>query len=556
MVDNRPFDVLPCPGPVAGSQPPSKNADGSRRPRLAGPTRRLSLGLGLALALGIAGCGGGGSGGKPAGGGPTGGVDGPGGQALDEGGGELPEVASHTTIAPLLTTIARPANLQIVADAQGNALLAWPDPAEAYQDAARVKAARYRRGSGWSAPVTLEAEPGTVRGLALGVDRNSGWIVATWHSRIDGATVERFIRFNPATETWEGLLERGGAIPPGTPVVTQLAVDGDGGFVAASTRNVTIDSRPVYRLYAARYRSSSGFETPVLVDATTPALASDPGFRLERLPAGGATVVWLRNEGATPSEQSHTLMAATQAGAGQPWQRQVLDTAPATGGLTGPQATNLSLNGRGRGVMSWRRLQQVDGGYQTRILVSRFDGQWQPPVMLDERNSTVDGATLAVPGARVNGHGDVNVVWWAADAAGYRRLWASRTDGTPEKQVAPALEPARLIDEGTAETDRYSLTSEYDDRGRLRIFWYDELSRAGSGGGGTDGERTEVRSLGYAPSTGWTPSLPVDVAIGKGSFGSLYTTANAFGDSFVGWVTPGAEPGQSDIVIRVEHPER
>jgi fibronectin type 3 domain-containing protein len=214
----------------------------------------------------------------------------------------------------------------------------------------------------------------------------------------------------------------------------QVAFGGDGHGMAVWQQ---LDGSVKLNIYAARYDTSTGWETEVLIDN---AIGDASGADVAVGPNGDAVVVWAQKDGTR-----RDIWSASYDAVSDTWGTPALLESNNNGQAVGVKVV---MDAAGDAVATWY---QNDGGYN--IYATRYvSGTWGAATLVG--NASPAGAAQ-IPDVGVAANGDAVVVWYESDAT-RDNIWANHFDvvggvwGTPELiesvNTGAALNPSVAVD--------------------------------------------------------------------------------------------------------------
>lgn len=279
----------------------------------------------------------------------------------------------------------------IAVDARGNAIAVWHQQDGVMRN---IWAARYERGTGWSAPFTIEQNAALADGPRVAMDAE-GNAIAVWIQQYVGAPSLWASRFTPAGG-WEApelveLMDGSAAVLP------RIAMNAAGHAVVA-----WYQQEAVANIYVNRYVPGSGWQGVQSIE-TYPL----PGYQpyVAVTPDGTAVVAWRQRNAANLSD-----LAASSAAPGGTWSTPVL-LESAVGNV---ETVDLAAAADGSVVAAWA---QADGQFQCWSSVFRPGTGWSAGERLDS------GALPCLfPRVATDGVGGVHFTW-EQDAGGTVSIW-------------------------------------------------------------------------------------------------------------------------------------
>lgn len=326
------------------------------------------------------------------------------------------------TPSRLNTSLADAEEPHVAVDARGNATAVWYQWDGAMRN---IWAARYERGTGWSAPFNLEQDAAYADSPQVAMDAE-GNAIAVWIQAHVSAPSLWASRFTPAGgwETPELLenMDGSAAIEP------RIAMNAAGHAVVAWYQNEATQN-----IYANRYVPGTGWTGAQSIDAHP-----QPAFvpRVAITPAGLAVVAWTQRNAAFQRD-----LAASTAPAGGAWSTPVL----VEQGSGDVDDVDLAAGAGGSVVAAWR---QADGTTQCRAAYLRNDGTWAASQRVDSQVAACQDPRVAV-----DARGGAHVVW-AQTSGAESAIWsnASTPDGSwgtatqVSTGVGEAIEPVIAVD--------------------------------------------------------------------------------------------------------------
>lgn len=308
----------------------------------------------------------------------------------------------------------------IAMDARGNAIAVWWQMDGVMRN---IWASRYERGTGWSAPFTIEQSAALADSQQVAMDAE-GNAIAVWIQTHVGAPSLWASRFTPAGG-WETpeLLE----LMDGSAAVTpRIAMNAAGHAVVAWHQQEAVAS-----IYVNRYVPGSGWQGVQSIEAN-----ALPAYNPEVVvtPSGMAVVAWRQRNAANQFE-----LFAAGAAAGGAWSAPVaVQTVAGTlGGLQLAAAPDGSV------VAAWS---QLGGQYQCWSRFFRPDGGWGQGARVDDGPLPCHDVRVATDAA-----GGAHFAW-AQDFGGTSAIWTRSVRaggwGPIERLTSggEALEPAIAAD--------------------------------------------------------------------------------------------------------------
>jgi hypothetical protein len=272
-------------------------------------------------------------------------------------------------------------------DAAGNETLAWREGRVRPElGASNVMVATRPPGGAWSAPVTVNEEPGSIDNLYLAVNA-AGAAVLTWQQASTGTEDPTPIMaaYRPAgSTTWLPPTHLGDSSDDDVPKV---------GIDDAGIATLVYEDATLHRVRVRRFEPGVGWGAARKISYRTPYWAG--GSALAVSPNGAVTVTWSQIKVYNKSSPRQFTRRMTAAG-------QSLPVVERRGGKA-VQSDALAIGGRGSAVAVWRNYWN-DVVAQT----SHRDGSWRHRVVLAKAQRNLYRYHFEV---RMNRRGDTLVVW-------------------------------------------------------------------------------------------------------------------------------------------------
>lgn len=279
----------------------------------------------------------------------------------------------------------------VAMDARGNAIAVWHQQDGVMRN---IWASRYERGTGWSAPFTIEQDAALADNPKVAMDAQ-GNAIAVWIQSHVGAPSLWGSRFTPAGG-WEApqLLE----LMDGSAAVTpRIAMNASGHAVVA-----WYQQEAVANIYVNRYVPGSGWQGAQSVE-TDPLPAYEPYVVVT--PSGRAVVAWRQRNALNVFD-----LVATSAAAGGAWSvPELVDTAVGTLG-----SIDLAAGADGTVVAAWT---QAYAQFQCWTSLFRPGEGWSA-------SERIDSGSLACHDVRAaaDALGGTHFTW-AQDFGGTSAIW-------------------------------------------------------------------------------------------------------------------------------------
>lgn len=302
--------------------------------------------------------------------------------------------ATATRLNASLADVQEP---DVAVDARGNAIAVWFQQDGVMRN---IWASRYERGTGWSAPYTIEQNAALADSPKVAMDAE-GNAIAVWIQPHVGAPSLWASRFTPAGG-WEApelveLMDGSAAVLP------RIAMNAAGHAVVA-----WYQQEAVANIYVNRYVPGSGWQGVQSIE-TNPL----PGYQpyVAVTPDATAVVAWRQRNAMNLSD-----LAAASAALGGAWSTPVLLEAAA--GTV--ETVDLAASPDGSVVAAWT---QADGQFQCWASVFRPGTGWAP-------GERLDAGPLPCLHARVaaDGLGGVHFTW-EQEVGGRAAIWTRYARG-------------------------------------------------------------------------------------------------------------------------------
>lgn len=268
-----------------------------------------------------------------------------------------------------------------------------------------VWSSRSSGGGTWSTPVRLETNVGNVTQLRLAIDRASGFGMLLWTQT--GATQDLHARALDPVNGWgpEARVENSAGVVG----VSSVGVDATGNAVAVWSQ---IGPATRFSIYASRYTTGGGWNSPVLVEnnETVGSVDGDPVVGVT--PAGNALVVWKRS-GAGGGDGLWSSGFAVPTG----WTTPTQVVADA-GSLQSIGRHDLAVAENAQALLVWGQLDINGGTGNNGIRFKRYDaGAWSQSSSAVAATVANNQGFISIPVLRTNAAGDAVVAWVEFDNA-------------------------------------------------------------------------------------------------------------------------------------------
>lgn len=286
-------------------------------------------------------------------------------------------------------------------DASGRALAVWftLEPGTPNDN---LMASRFDPGTGWSAPVALEASPRDVVNVDLAMDPASGRAVVMWTQGSDTSVSAAWARhFDPASgwTATQPVLSAG--TPAGRADEITVGIDAQGNAVAAWSQ---LDGTR-FSIWGNRGMPTGVWGSAQLLETMDELGRVDGNPRIAVAPQGHATVVWQASGGTVANRGTWTNRYTAGAGWG---------TASHLVTVSGGSAPDIAMDVNGNAVMVWGQIEVASGEMYTLIQAKRHQaGAWSSAIQVGRELGA--NSLLSAPRVEMNATGSALVAWGQGD---------------------------------------------------------------------------------------------------------------------------------------------